>query len=336
MLEKPDIPESFIVECLQEEYGLQVTGLSFLPIGADVNTVVFRVEGVNHKAYFLKLRKGGFNEITVRIPHLLHSAGILAVIPPIPTRYQRLWASLGVYAGVLSPFVEGRDGYQEQLTNRQWVDFGWAMAKIHATQVPDGLSRVIPGETFSPHWREMVRQFQAMVEENSFDDPVAAKLAASMRIHKETITYAVNKAETLGNKLRTESLEFVLCHSDIHPGNLHISPDGAVYIVDWDNPIFAPRERDLLLIGGCNTWNDPRQEALFYEGYGTRKINLNALAYYRFERVIADFAAFGQQLLLSKEGGADREQSIIWFESIFLPGHELELAGQAVFFASRL
>lgn len=44
MLEKPDLPDHAILTCLQREYSLQVEDLSFLPIGADVNTAVFRVD----------------------------------------------------------------------------------------------------------------------------------------------------------------------------------------------------------------------------------------------------------------------------------------------------
>lgn len=42
MLEKPDLPDQAILTCLQREYGLQAEDLSFLPVGADVNTAVSR------------------------------------------------------------------------------------------------------------------------------------------------------------------------------------------------------------------------------------------------------------------------------------------------------
>ena len=34
-----------------------------------------------------------------------------------------------------------------------------------------------------------------------------------------------------------------------------------IYIVDWDEPIMAPKERDLMFIGGgvANVWNKPRK-----------------------------------------------------------------------------
>jgi spectinomycin phosphotransferase len=157
-----------------------------------------------------------------------------------------------------------------------------------------------------------------------------------MRSKREEIRRLVARADALGIALQgrpltrgtPEGWEQVLCHTDIHPGNLLLGANDALYIVDWDNPVLAPKERDLMLIGGCPTWKGAREEALFYQGYGETKIDLTALAYYRCERIIQDIAAYGQQLLLSSAGGQDREQSFTYFKSNFLPNHEIELAWQ--------
>jgi spectinomycin phosphotransferase len=90
--------------------------------------------------------------------------------------------------------------------------------------------------------------------------------------------------------------------------------------------MLAPKERDLAMIGGSAVWNDAHEAALFYQGYGQARVDRMALAYYRYERIVHDIAAFCQQLLLSSGGGIDREQSYTYFASQFLPGHEVELA----------
>lgn len=64
--------------------------------------------------------------------------------------------------------------------------------------------------------------------------------------------------------------------------------------------------------------------ALFYQGYGAAEIDAAALAYYRSERIVEDIAAFCQQLLLTDEGGADREQALGYLTDSFLPGHVVE------------
>jgi spectinomycin phosphotransferase len=149
-----------------------------------------------------------------------------------------------------------------------------------------------------------------------------------MNSRRRNIDRLVERAEELASKLRSRPLDLVLCHSDIHGGNVLISNNDELYIVDWDNPILAPKERDLMFIGGGidYIWKSQREEAIFYEGYGKTEINIAALAYYRYERVVEDLAVICEQLLLTDEGGADREQAFRWFTSNFEPGQTIEIA----------
>ncbi len=69
MLEKPSIPDEALVSAVQTAFGLRVTELTFLPLGADQNTAAYRAEADN-KAYFLKLRSGICHEASVTLPRL--------------------------------------------------------------------------------------------------------------------------------------------------------------------------------------------------------------------------------------------------------------------------
>ncbi|MBA3603793.1 MAG: phosphotransferase [Parachlamydiaceae bacterium] len=84
-----------------------------------------------------------------------------------------------------------------------------------------------------------------------------------MRKHRAVIHYLVDRAEGLSQRIRKQSPEFVLCHSDNHGGNVLIDERGSIFIVDWDDPIMAPKERDLMFVGGgvASVWNNP--ESLF-------------------------------------------------------------------------
>jgi spectinomycin phosphotransferase len=69
MLEKPDLQEEKIIACLQDEYELCVTQVAFLPLGADQNTAVYRTIADGETPYFVKLRRGVFDEIAVHYPN---------------------------------------------------------------------------------------------------------------------------------------------------------------------------------------------------------------------------------------------------------------------------
>jgi spectinomycin phosphotransferase len=83
-----------------------------------------------------------------------------------------------------------------------------------------------------------------------------------------------------------------------------------------------------MFIGGGidGIWKTIHEETVFYEGYGKADINLLALAYYRYERIIQDLAAYCEELLLTAEGGADREPAFETFIRNFEPGSTIEIA----------
>ncbi len=328
MLEKPPLSDERMAAMLWEAYGLRSASLEFLPLGADANTAVFRVLDVRAIPWFLKLRAGIFDETSVLIPDLLHEHGIRPIIPPSKTTSGRLWAHLDEYTCILYPFIAGRDGFEQSLTDQQWPEFGAALRAIHAMPLPDDLRARIHVEDYSPCWRERVIEDQAQVEHSAYADPVAARLAAFMRDRRPEISRLVERADRLSRILRSKSPECVLCHADIHAGNLLLAEDGAFYIVDWDNPILAPRERDLMFIGGGigHIWNSPREEALFYQGYGAAELDLSALAYYRYERILEDIAAFCEQILGVQGGRDDRERGLGFFTSCFQPGGVIDIA----------
>jgi len=330
MLTKPDISDELVISHLQKEYGLRVTSLTFLPLGADMGSAVYRVVADNGTISFLKLRRG-FDPISVTVPLFLKSQGIQEIIAPFETKSKQGWADFGEYKMILYPFIDGKDGFDMELTDQHKRRLGTTLKAIHSTQIPAELKRRIPKETFSPQWREIVKSFQVQAEEKTFQDPNAAKLAMFIKSKRNEISRLIERTEELASELQSKPLELVLCHTDIHGANMLIRTDGqlpVLYIVDWDAPLLAPKERDLMFIGGGidNIWKSKQDVSVFYEGYGKTKIDFAVMAYYRYERVIEDLAAYGEQLLLTDEGGADREEAYERFTGNFEPGQTIEIA----------
>lgn len=140
-----------------------------------------------------------------------------------------------------------------------------------------------------------------------------------MMDNKALILLLADQAERIGRQVQTQSPQFVLCHSDIHAGNVFIDKNDTLFIVDWDEPILAPKERDLMFIGGgvANVWNQPGEESVFYQGYGKTNVNLAILAYYRLERIMEDIAIYGNELILTVSGGEDRSKMYEQFIGMF-------------------
>ena len=329
MLEKPDIPDELILSRLQEEYGLRVSELQFLPIGADLRTAVYRVAAEGGTAYFLKLRRN-FKEVIVLVPLLLKDKDAQEILVPFETQSGRHWSDFDQYKLILYPFIEGKDGFEQELTDQHRQTLGAAFKRIHTVQLPSALRDLIRKESFSPEWRQDMSSFLELAGSKTFDDSTAAKLAGFINANQDEIRRIIQRSEELAYQVRSQPLDLVLCHSDIHGGNILISNRGELYIVDWDDPLLAPKERDLMFIGGGidEIWKTEREQSLFYEGYGKTDMNVAALAYYRYERVIEDLVVICEQILSTDDGGADRERSYGWFTSNFEPGGTIGIADQ--------
>lgn len=330
MLEKPDLQEARIADWLLDHYGLRVVNVEFLPTNYQ-NTAAYRIVTEDDQSYFLKLRRDVFEETSVTLPLFLRDLGLRQIIAPLATRSRQYWAYLDDFNVILYPFVAGHNAFKVALTEYQWMVFGAAVKKVHSTLLPPELSSQIQHETYSRAWSEQVKALLERAQKDRFDEPVAAQLAVFMTTKASEILHLVRRAEQLSLILQRQPPEFVLCHSDIHAGNLLCNTDGDLYIVDWDNPIMAPKERDLMFIGGGvgGNWNSAQEDALFYRGYGQTEINTVALAYYRFERILQDIGPSAAQLLLTDAGSQDRVRTLKGIVSFFLPNGVVEMACQA-------
>jgi spectinomycin phosphotransferase len=106
MLTKPDISDDSIIACLRDSYGLRISQAAFLPIGADVNSAVYRVSADDGTSYFLKLRRGDFDDIAVEVPAFLHAQGIPRVMAPIAAKSHELSVRAHGFDWMLYPFFD--------------------------------------------------------------------------------------------------------------------------------------------------------------------------------------------------------------------------------------
>ncbi|MBE2268305.1 MAG: aminoglycoside phosphotransferase family protein [Anaerolinea sp.] len=324
MLEKPDISDAAIIDCLRAAYTIDAADLRFLPLGADRSTAVYRAE----TRWFVKLRRGEFDVNSVIVPHLLHGQGMTQVIAPVKSAAGDLWTPLGDFKLILFPFVEGHGGWDADLSAPQWVEFGRALKRLHTAHFPPDLLQTLPQEDYSPRWRERTHEFQALAAAGGYRDAIAADLARFLVSKRPEIDALIAHAERLASVVQARALPSIVCHADIHVGNLLHTPD-SLYIVDWDTLTFAPKERDLMFVGGGlggGAFPPEEEIRLFYQGYGQTEIDADALAYYRCERIVQDIVAYCEAILLAEGDSADRSAGVRQLKSQFEPGNVVEIA----------
>jgi len=302
LLEPPaDLPDEALVAGLGTHYGLAVTALTFLPLGQDVSAWVYRVRAAD-VTYFLKVRTSVANAPGLLVPRYLHDHGVASVVPPLPTVTGALWAPLAGYALTLYPFIAGSTGMEHGMSASQWIAYGAALRRIHTTAVAPELAHRMRRETFVPEGAATVRAVEAHLDGRnvSLADAATRDLATIWHERRDAILALVDRAEELGRLLAQRSLPFVLCHADIHTNNVLLDGEGQIWIVDWDDTVLAPKERDLMFVvaGGLSrAMVGLREEELFLQGYGATPLDPLALSYYRYARAVSDLSYNVEQVV---------------------------------------
>lgn len=328
MREKSFISESHIIDCLKINYGIEIDSLIRLSLGADIDALVYKAQAHSQLTYFVKVRPGHCHDISTMIVEMLQNAGIQEMIPIVKTIHGQAIQPIDDFVLTVFPFVKGQDGFKRELTDNQWYRLGKVMRQIHEMKMPSSIQAKIRKESYPSKWRKIVQSFNPLIESEPNGDTIALQMLKFMKEHKDIIDRLLSQAEELAQLVQNQSFQDVLCHADLHGGNILIDDDDRFYIVDWDDSILAPKERDLMFIGGGvgNIWNKPHETDLFYKGYGEVDVNITLLSYYRHERILEDIAIYGQQLLLSSAGGGDRMKWYQEFVDQFDPQGVVDIA----------
>jgi len=328
MLEKPGITEERIISVLQVKYANTVIDIEFLPLGLDSSAWAYRVE-TKEDTYFLKLRKKMPNPAGILIPRYFKKQGFQQVMAPLVTKNGEAWANADDFFFILYPFIIGERVMDVGMSDAHWIEFGSALKRLHTTPPTPELLHQIKSETFVPKQLDFAKELHAQVKTHKYDDPFQNELASFWLENYETIETVFERTEVLSKRMQETNLEFVICHADIHTANLLRSDDDKIYIVDWDESLLAPKERDLLFVIGSifNDTSDGRWERLFFEGYGETEVDPLALAYYRYDWCVEDIGEFAEDIFGRENIGEEtKANSIKCFKSLFAGGKSVELA----------
>ena len=329
MLEPPELADHTIIDCLRSQYGLAVADLAFLPLGHDSSAWVYHVQTDAGGSYFLKVRTSVANEPSLLVPRYLQDHGVAHAVAPLPATSRQLWAAAGDFALILYPFIDGTTGMEHGMSDAQWIDYGASLRQIHTTVIAPDLARIMRHELFVPEWAAMVKRLDAHISTRTFDDPAMGELATFWQERRDEIRALASRAEELGQRLAPMALPFVICHADIHTNNVLLDTEQQAWIVDWDETILAPKERDLMfVVGGISSeLVGPREEELFFQGYGSTTVDPLALAYYRHAWAVGDIGSFGEEIFFRPDLGAKtRHRAVRLFLGLFQPGEIVALA----------
>ena len=324
MREKPNISDELLQACLQDQYNLVPVTLEFLPRGLDYHAGVYRVVSEQGTAYLLKITSRPLYEPRYLIPRYLNDQGIPSVVAPLPTKSQALWTRVGAWTVIMYPFIDG-DTNLTGMTDEHWRKLGTIFKEIHQVIVPAERFKSLHKETFDiAEYTRWIGEFETQHLHSQQDGSVSQRALRSYWVaHQSTIHTAVSSLEKLAGVLQRRSGPYVFCHADLHAANLIRDHAGQVFVIDWDDVMLAPKERDFIFI------REPQANA-FWEGYGQTEIDWTALTYYRWERVVQDVIACAYDVFFKDDLGEETRADIArLFNEIVVSHTSIIIAAQA-------
>lgn len=317
MLDKPTIDDTVLIDAVRTCWGVALASVTFLPLGLDVQAWAYRADADTGEQFFLKVRRGRPALASIRLPQLLHDQGLREVVAPIPPHDQRPWREADGFHLLLYPYVEGTSAWASGFTDRQWFEHGTFLRRLHASTVPDGL---LPTESYAA---DAAHRAAAGISVPAGTDEIGRALARFVDQHRATIDEMAARTLDLAQRAIDADLPVVVCHTDIHPGNVMVGPDGSLSVVDWDAPMLAPPERDLMFVLSPGFGDQPftdHRRSRFLAGYGPHTINADVLSYYVHERTLDDATLSIASILDESASDAARANDLYWLRRQFTAG----------------
>lgn len=294
---EPVLNKTALMETIQQAYGYTVYALTFIPEG--MVGIHYIADCIDGKRIFVTLLSNNYLakiqasrlDFTLKLTSMLYDSGIFTAQPSIrrtldgklKTYFQR--QPLIIYDYIEGSNLEKVRPYPpEVLTN-----LGTLIAKLHCASTNIGMD--IPYiEQFRLSFEEPLLSSLNELERVPADArPGKVELREAILPHRETILSLLIRLHELGDTSRELNPSLVLVHTDMTPNNILRTPQGDLFIVDWEGIMLAPAEHDLVIFAGEGFATLLTE---YYRAAGKPRLHPELFAYYFHRRNLEDITGF--------------------------------------------
>lgn len=225
-------------QLLEEQYGFSIQTLIDGPRGFVGETYIITTN-TGEKFFVKKVKSSDIvDKIIKGLPVLneLHQRGVTNINYPIPAKNGALYILDSSSIVVVFCYILGTTTWDFPKTK-----FYKLLAEIHT--ITPKITTIIRKETFDIVFKDKVETYLEVALNGEPQDDIEKGTKALMNRHTEELNRFWMEFVDLAEYCETKSGDFVLTHGDA-TGNVIVDKKGEVYIVDWDEIMLAPRERD--------------------------------------------------------------------------------------------
>jgi spectinomycin phosphotransferase len=335
------VPDGQVLRAaLADGHGLEIVDLVPERAGVDAAAWSYRAMAADGTRWFIKLRQE-VRPAAILVPRYLHDHGIAEIVASVAPRTGAGWLEIGPWSVLVAPLVDAPTALAVGLDLAGWQRLGAFAARLHAVTMPGELEALLRVEDFRPQLTALARTLDRRIAAGEIDvtDEATRGIVDRWLTERPTIMGLVDRVDELGRRLRAGRptaqsgrrplRSLVPCHADLHVGNVLVDGAGSLSIVDWDEMLLAPPERDLMFVRGsaiAEIVTDAEADA-FERGYGPVEIDRELIAFYRIDWSVQDLAGFAAEVIAARlDSPIDRDRAARLFHGQFTPGGEVDTA----------
>jgi phosphotransferase family enzyme len=327
MRDKPTaVDDGQVVEALAEGWAIEVIRAEYLPVGAgsyhwsvsDRNSTWFvkvddlGVDEAVRDEVFSSLRRSFETALTLH-----RDTGLGFVVAPIPAVDGAVLRRLTRrYAVAVFPMVDGTAGLFGPHRRQDLAELAGLLAELHRT-TPAVMDLAPQADLRLPGRRRLLQALRT-VDRPWTGGPHAEPARDLLIRHGGQVRRWLADFDRLVEVVRGPATHWVVTHGEPHPGNVIRTPAG-LRLIDWTTVQIAPPERDLWMLTTAFTDMidaepvsvDVEVLARYTEVAG-RTVTPAAVAFYRRRWVLADVAAFIEDLRGPHSDGQDAAAALTY------------------------
>lgn len=237
-LPDPTLDETALLALVTELYGAESAQIEFEPAGGD--SWCYRVD-----RWWVSVRRDRQGHVpqAYEAARDLREAGLDFVLAPEAGRNGAVVQWLGSRPVVVSRYVAGRPIFPDQATPEQAAQAESMVAALHDAHVARELPVEVFEEPFAEQRRTAVARALAGAETSG---PYGAAITRLVRHNAERLVALEEEMRARQEACRRKQPPFVLTHGEPNRGNLFVTDEGALLLMDWGDLAWAPPERDLV------------------------------------------------------------------------------------------
>jgi len=314
---------SIIMEVVRVAYGLPVERITFLTTGWV--SFCYKAETPTGQSYMVKLYDESMPEpllatsrdFYLPLTYQLFTQGLLTQIPcPVRALDGRFWVRAGHFVMIVLHFIDGElVGFGESgldaLSGEFLAKLAGLVGRLHNSTGALGLVSPLT-EDFRIAFEDVL---PAGLEALAAPGPAGRTgwqgFQQLLLPRRTEILGHLARLKTLQSILKARSTEMVICHTDLHGGNLLVDSERNLCILDWEGAMLAPPEQDLFFFAAEDRFWEFFWPHYLREFPGAR-LDVDTLGFYYYRRGLEDLTEWLQRLCCANQDEEQVRNALHW------------------------